>query len=426
MQSHPSMAEVVDAVRRKHRRKALALIGGLLLLVDPTWGEASWAVSFGIRFSLVVSLVLALWISRPSQGWRAHVASGWSVIALPSALAALCAVTGGARSLYLFALTAVPLGFAVLAPNRPLIPVFSSIMSMVGGVVVLTLDGWTAHQSLEWVLVAMPAGGLATYAAVVYRRVHAAEIAAEREKAKAIEDLAQSEALRAKSERLAAIGQLAAGISHEVNNPLGFVKANVGWLEERFASEGDPEVMEVLRDTSKGIERIQRLVAELKTFAAGGVSARAETCRPRDIVDAAMGASRDSMPSHARIEVTLPEGLHDLRASPSHLVRVLSVLLANAADAVRERNPGGRIEVRGRFDEAAGMVELEVEDDGPGIDPQAIPHLFEPFFTTKDIGVGRGLGLALAREYVRQMGGTLEASNAAGCGARFLVRLPAA
>ncbi len=405
--------------RQRNRRIALAISAVLLVVVDPLWGTAAWPTAVAIKTALVVALAVGLLLTT-REGWRRHLGSATAALGLPAALTGLNLISGGQQSVYYFVLATMPLGYAVIVPNQPAMTGLCGGAALVGGLAVALGDGASRSTLLHWIGLGVPPVVLGVYASFVYRRVHRAELSAEAAQAKAMEELAHSERLRAKSERLASIGQLAAGISHEVNNPLGFVKSNVGWLKDRLAELKDPEVDEVIADTSEGIGRIQRIVAELSSFAAGALGGKAEACELGPLVHAALASARGSLPK-APVEVTLPPRAM-VRASPHHVTRVLTVLLANAGDAVRTQPGAGRIRVHGEL--VTGHFELRVDDDGPGIAPETLAHLFEPFFTTKDIGEGRGLGLALAREYVRQMGGELSAENLPGSGARFTLRLP--
>jgi signal transduction histidine kinase len=234
-----------------------------------------------------------------------------------------------------------------------------------------------------------------------------------------------SEAGRAQSERLAVVGRLAAGVAHEINNPLAYVKANLGTLEREFkTSELSPtELRELLEETNEGVDRICRIVLDLKMLARDGK----EGIEPVDLGEAVQAAVRLAtvkLPPGVQVHSELPGALPWVTANGNKLAQVLLNLLINAIDALEEKGGKGAITVRARVEQ--GAVKVDVLDDGPGFSDAAKAHLFEPFFTTKAPGKGTGLGLALSRQYLESFGGTLQAENRAEGGACFTVTLATA
>jgi two-component system, NtrC family, sensor kinase len=207
---------------------------------------------------------------------------------------------------------------------------------------------------------------------------------------------ARGELLR--SERLATVGRLAAGLGHEIGNPLG---ALLGFIE-LAKKGGGPEVLEALEAQA---QRIHRTVQELMDFARPG---------KMEIVPVPLGPSIEAalrlVRAHPRwrsmeLHTSIPDDLPEVLASEHHLVQVLVNLLLNAADACEGR---GRVDLQAI--QQSGRVALEVSDDGPGLAPEMVGRVFEPFATTKALGKGTGLGLAICRQLMQAFGGDIEAA----------------
>ena len=233
-------------------------------------------------------------------------------------------------------------------------------------------------------------------------------------------------------DRLAAMGTLAAGIGHEINNPMTFVHGNLELAMEALdeLSVGDrvgDEVLEELRvaigTALQGASRVTEIVSDFRTFT------RQETTESRavDVVETVRFAVK--MAAHhtrhrARVELDLPP-VRKASADPTRLGQVFLNLLVNAAQAICEGHVADNvITVRARDDGDAVLV--EVSDTGMGIEPDKLKQIFEPFYTTKGAGEGMGLGLAIAMETVMAHGGRLEVRSEVGQGTTFSVRLPVA
>jgi PAS domain S-box-containing protein len=245
-----------------------------------------------------------------------------------------------------------------------------------------------------------------------------------------IRDVTEARALRERleqSDRLASLGTLAAGIAHEVNNPVAYVAANLAYVKEHLDAGGgrpDAELRQAVDEAISGAARVREIVAGLKQFAAPAervpqpVDVRAE-------IDAAIGMTRHEIAHRARLAVDVAERLPPVLASPAVLGQVLVNLLVNAAHAIPEGRPAEH-EVRLVARAIAGRVEIEVSDTGVGIPPDLLPRVFDPFFTTKPVGGGTGLGLSICHGIVNSNGGTIEVASAPGQGSTFRVVLPAA
>jgi PAS domain S-box-containing protein len=232
--------------------------------------------------------------------------------------------------------------------------------------------------------------------------------------------------------RLAGIGTLAAGVAHEINNPLASVVGNLALLRERMASirerGGPPELIrfvdewhEPIVDAEDGARRVREVVAELRVFA------RAEAGRgPVDMARAmrsALSLAQSEIQHRARL-VTRIGDVPTVHGSEGRLAQAFANILVNAARAIPEgasQENEIRVEVRARGDE----VVAEIADSGIGMSREVREHMFEPFFTTRDIGEGSGLGLAVTHAIVTAMGGRIDVDSAPGAGTRIRIVLPA-
>ncbi len=226
----------------------------------------------------------------------------------------------------------------------------------------------------------------------------------------------------AAAERLAAVGELAAGIAHEVNNPVNTI-INCA----QMIKEGDraPELCEHV--IQEGM-RIAGFVRELLDTAAD----RDETFHAVDIREPIERAltllAVRFRHAHIRFESDLPADLPRVRGRPRRLQQVFLNLFLNARDALRAvegTDKWVRVAAR-RADDGSGAVEITVRDNGPGVPEHALARIFQPFYTTKKPGEGTGLGLAVSKSIVQDHGGTLVVRNVPGSGAEFVLRLPLA
>jgi signal transduction histidine kinase len=228
-----------------------------------------------------------------------------------------------------------------------------------------------------------------------------------------------------RSERLASVGRLAAGVAHEIGNPLAAILGLVELV--RGGGLAQEEQDEFLRRVEKETERIQKIIRDLLDFARQERETETEEASA-DLGEVVEDAVRLVAPQKDLRRVDIERRLDDevprVRGSADRLTQVVLNLLLNAADAI-EGDGAIRVEVR-TIDGAPTKVELVVADSGPGIAPEVLGELFEPFVTTKPTGEGTGLGLAVCHAIVERLGGTIRAENAPEGGARFVVVLPAA
>jgi len=244
----------------------------------------------------------------------------------------------------------------------------------------------------------------------------------------------------AHSDRLAALGRLASGIGHEINNPITYISMNLRTLRAEFASfekaftagegatgGGGPEswgerldqMRELLDDSLEGAARINEIVHNMRQFSRMGAGKLARADLKAEIAQALRVADPEIK---TRAEVHLDSSPAAIvMARTSELQQVLVNLLINATQAI---SGYGNIWIR--IQREGGWASLEIEDDGDGIDPQILPYVFDPYFTTKEAGQGAGLGLAIAYQLMEGMGGRISVRAARKRGTIFRLELPLA
>ncbi len=229
-----------------------------------------------------------------------------------------------------------------------------------------------------------------------------------------------------RQEKLAALGMLAAGVAHEINNPMSFVGSNVSALQRDLKAMPDLSASlrewadEILPETLDGIRRVNAIVADLRRFARND---RAEP-EPFDLNEELEAAIRIAQSQMKCANCTLVRDLGNLPrilGRPRQISQLFLNLLVNAAQAIRG-NPSGTVTVSTRAE--VDGVRVSVRDNGIGMDAATRARLFEPFFTTKPVGEGTGLGLAVVHGVVADHGGRIEVESAPGRGTCFDVWLP--
>jgi signal transduction histidine kinase len=251
---------------------------------------------------------------------------------------------------------------------------------------------------------------------------------------------------------MASIGQLASGVAHEINNPIGYVASNLGTLESYLASMFElldryeaacqsiasestrmqlasaretadiefvkADVMSLLAESKEGITRVKQIVADLKNFSR---SSGDETWQWADLhqgIDSTLNIVMNELKYKADIRKEYGQ-LPQVQCRPSQLNQVFLNMLVNSAQAIAER---GAITIRTGTEPE--QVWVEFEDTGTGIAPENLDRIFEPFFTTKRVGQGTGLGLAVSYGIVSEHGGRIDVASELGKGTVFRIRLP--
>jgi C4-dicarboxylate-specific signal transduction histidine kinase len=233
-----------------------------------------------------------------------------------------------------------------------------------------------------------------------------------------LEDLRRAQSEVVKAERLAAVGELAGGVAHEINNPLMIILGQVHLL---FQSQDSEAMLNGLRIIDGATKRAADIIRDLMLFAEH-FPLRPTRCRVADQIRQVLEAQKSRLDVH-RVEVrTRIEETPEIWADAGRLQEAFFHLIQNAEQAMVTAHRGGRLAIRVG---ASGFgVRIEVADDGPGIPPEDLPRIFNPFFTTKAPGEGRGLGLSVAYSVVAEHEGRLWAENRPEGGAVFIVELP--
>ena len=223
------------------------------------------------------------------------------------------------------------------------------------------------------------------------------------------------------AEKLATMGNLLAGVAHELNSPLSVILGQVGLFSQTGV---DPKARSRVKDIGEAAERCVRIVRSFLTMARRHPPERGHVSLNHLLQEAVELLSFELRIASVEIVYDLERELPLAWADGHQLKQVIVNLVTNARQAVQDSAPPRQLRLATRYDERRSSVRIEVADSGPGIPAEIRPRVFEPFFTTKPDGEGTGLGLALARGIVEGHGGTIEIESAAGEGARFVVSLP--
>lgn len=264
-------------------------------------------------------------------------------------------------------------------------------------------------------------------------------------------ELQSSQSIILQQEKLASIGQLAAGVAHEVNNPIGFISSNLNSLAkylEKLAifmeaqnrvnsslpdGPGQEEVaalrkklkldfllqdsQDLIKESLEGTERVRKIVQGLKTF-----SRTDQEKQGMADLNACLESTINLVWNELKYKATLHRDYGELpptRCYPQKLSQVFMNLLVNASQAIEKQ---GEISIKTRY--ADGRIRIWIADTGCGIPPQNLQKIFDPFFTTKEVGKGTGLGMSIASEIIKQHNGTITVSSEIGKGTTFAIDLP--
>jgi two-component system cell cycle sensor histidine kinase/response regulator CckA len=227
-----------------------------------------------------------------------------------------------------------------------------------------------------------------------------------------------------RAEKLAALGQLTAGLAHELNNPLTPILLYTRMLLGQPAL--DAESRERLEVVSREVERVRRIVQDLHSFARQYQATKADV-NVNDLLSHAAERATEELNSH-RIQVRceLEDNVH-IAADAYLLQQVFLNIIRNAGQAIESADRGGTIIVKSerRGEPGSAGVRVSISDDGPGIADEILDKVFDPFFTTKPVGMGAGLGLSISYGVVKEHGGTISVENTPAGGATFIIELPA-
>ncbi|MEY2933447.1 MAG: hypothetical protein RL033_4196 [Pseudomonadota bacterium] len=239
--------------------------------------------------------------------------------------------------------------------------------------------------------------------------------------AREITERKQMEAQLAQSDRLASVGVLAAGVAHEINNPLVYIMNNLSYALAHLP-DGFDELTSALREARSGAERVRDIVKDLKTFSRSD-GEKMEPVDVRLILDSAIKVAHNEIRHRAQL-VRNYEEIPPVEAN-SRLGQVFLNLILNAAHAIPEGDVGNnQVVVSVERKDGTREVLVSIRDTGIGIPEERLARIFDPFFTTKPVGVGTGLGLSICRNITEALGGRIEVSSEVGIGSTFTVSLP--
>lgn len=248
-----------------------------------------------------------------------------------------------------------------------------------------------------------------------------------RELADTIKKLTEAESQLIQSEKMASLGQMSAGIIHEINNPLNFVTTSLFTLKKKarhVAPEQQEEYTEILQDVEEGVERVKNIVSDLRAFTHPSTD-HLDTVDVGEVATSALRFLSSEKKEQAAIELKLPDHL-SVRANKNKLVHVFVNLIQNSLDAMRHKPfangeaPTIWIEAR----ETPQTSYLVVRDNGPGIPTAHIDKIFDPFYTTKDVGEGMGMGLSICYRIMQECEGKISVRSEAGKYCEFTLEFP--
>jgi len=415
-------------VRARLTPGAWGPVATLAFVVQPAWWQTrAVAVLAGGALLLALGLI-ALWSQRVALRRRTrqlHERSAHSLRALVEHIPDLISVHAGRKIVYCNAAARRMYGFAAdaevsglgdrvhpddLAAAEAVLQSIDAVPEVVPLRVRDDAGGWrTCEVSSVWMELA------GAPALVVSGR-----------------DVTERHELRAQllvSDRMASLGTLAAGIAHEINNPLAYVLGNLQLAAEALATPGAPaahadDLKLAVADATDGAERVRKIVKGLRAFSRAEEEQRVRL-DVAQVVRAAIRLTANEVRHRAELVLELG-ATPKVVADDGRLTQVVINLIVNAAHAIPEgRSASHRITVRTTKD-ARGQAVIEVIDTGAGMPPEVRARVFDPFYTTKAVGSGTGLGLSICHGIVTQLGGTIEIESAVARGTTVRVALPGA
>lgn len=232
------------------------------------------------------------------------------------------------------------------------------------------------------------------------------------------------------ADRMVSVGTLAAGVAHEINNPLSYVIANIDFIKDELKDASREsravdleEISEVIHEASEGAERVRAIVQDLKTFSRSDDEGRG-ALDVHEVLESAIKLVWNEVRHCAALVRCYAEVLPPVLANESRLGQVFLNLLVNAAQAMPEGEAESHHIKLTTLVNAKGQVVVRVADNGPGIAPEHLKRIFDPFFTTKPVGVGTGLGLSICHNIITALDGRLTVESVVGAGTTFEITLP--
>ena len=244
------------------------------------------------------------------------------------------------------------------------------------------------------------------------------------ERIKAEQDLRERDAHLQLSSHLESIGTLAAGVAHEINNPLTYVLGNLETIRELLQERGvvDPEIISAIDTATTGGGYVREIVSDLKAMSR--MDDTDETCDPAAVVRVASRMAMSDLRHRARLDINLAD-TPDVKVASARLSQVMLNVLSNASRAFSVSDMQ-KNQISIQLFEQGDKVQIEVQDNGSGIAPEDLKHVWEPFFTRSEGKGGTGLGLAICRRILTEVGGTLDLESELGKGTKVIISIPKA
>jgi len=228
--------------------------------------------------------------------------------------------------------------------------------------------------------------------------------------------------------KLASVGELAAGIAHEINNPVAIMVEEAGWIqdlleeEEFHGSENLDEFERALKQINTQGKRCKVITHKLLSFARK-TDSRIHNIVINEMIEDVVGLSAQRAKySNVALKISLEENLPEIMGSASEMQQVFLNLINNALDALDKK--GGEIKITAQ--QKDDIIQISLEDNGPGIPKANLARIFDPFFTTKMVGKGTGLGLSICYGIINKMGGKIEVQSMLDYGTTFTISIPIA
>jgi signal transduction histidine kinase len=224
------------------------------------------------------------------------------------------------------------------------------------------------------------------------------------------------------NDKLSMVGTLAAGIAHEINNPIAWIRGNLAYIKKNISRMDSIKLEELMDETIEGVDRIIDIVSELKGFSRNNNNELSMTDL-HSIIDSALKIASSQIKSHVNLKKNYADNLPLVNVNPGKMQQVFLNLILNAIQSMNNVNMQNNI-LRITTTHNANQIRIDISDTGSGITPENISKIFDPFFTTKEKDSGTGIGLSISHEIIKNHGGEIAVKSTVGQGTTFSVFLP--